>query len=212
MTKYSNEKIVMVKIELLKPAPHNPASRTRDNNLKKLMGGINSVGRLIYPITITKGYEIIDGHRRYTCCKKLGWKEVPCIIENNGVDPHTLYSILNASGSSRIMGGAEILQVYLKEPSAVSESVRAKLEKFEKQFGRAMLRKLAKKELSHNVIATAQRIGRYVNKDEDEFLGKVVEWLLKFNAVSFSDSYMKLGLEPKELYNAISKGREVKIA
>ena len=53
-----------------------------DNRFRKELGNIKSLAEnierdgLLYPILITKDRRLIDGYRRLTACKLLGWKEI----------------------------------------------------------------------------------------------------------------------------------------
>ncbi|MGC8579296.1 MAG: ParB/RepB/Spo0J family partition protein [bacterium] len=55
-----------------------------ERNLDDLISSIKERG-LIYPIIVRpKGsyFEIVAGNRRFEACKRLGWKFIPCIIED----------------------------------------------------------------------------------------------------------------------------------
>ena len=78
-------KPVMVAISDLINNPGEPPNRIDWDNPKskgQLTTLMNLIAEysLIKPITITEDYVIIDGHRRTTCCKKLGYTEIPAYI------------------------------------------------------------------------------------------------------------------------------------
>lgn len=56
----------------------------QDNKINELAKSIENSG-LLQPIvvrTVWNGYELIDGHRRYLACKKLGWKKIKAIVKD----------------------------------------------------------------------------------------------------------------------------------
>jgi ParB family chromosome partitioning protein len=70
----------LIDIKLLKPSK-NPV-RMSLGALDDLMRSINSVG-IIEPLVVRpigREFEIIAGNRRYEACRRLRWKEVPCIV------------------------------------------------------------------------------------------------------------------------------------
>jgi ParB/RepB/Spo0J family partition protein len=56
----------------------------QDNKIDELAKSIEHSG-LLQPIvvrTVMNGYELIDGHRRFLACKKLGWKKIKAIVKD----------------------------------------------------------------------------------------------------------------------------------
>lgn len=60
-------------------------SRVRKDpgDIDSLVESIRSVG-LLQPLVITEGNNLLAGGRRLEACKRLGWKEVPCVIPHSG--------------------------------------------------------------------------------------------------------------------------------
>ena len=72
--------VVDIKVKDLKPYKNNP--RKNDNAIDDVANSIKEFGFKI-PIVIDKNNEIVAGHTRYKAAKKLGLKEVPCIIADD---------------------------------------------------------------------------------------------------------------------------------
>ena len=72
--------IVNKAIKDLKPYEKNP--RNNDEAVKYVANSIKEFGFKV-PIVIDKENVIVAGHTRYKASKKLGLKEVPCIIAND---------------------------------------------------------------------------------------------------------------------------------
>ena len=72
--------VVNVKIEELKPYKNNP--RFNDQAVEAVANSIKEFGFKV-PIVIDKNNVIVAGHTRYKASKRLGLKEVPCIIADD---------------------------------------------------------------------------------------------------------------------------------
>lgn len=194
----------------LRGATHNPKSRTASNSnpLKRLIRSIEEIG-LIYPIAIDKEGTVIDGHRRLTACKHMGWTEVPVIVVPNE-NASLVYAEVNAN--AEMMSGLQILQVYLQQPDAVAAKTRKTLERYEEVFGRVTMKKLVKAKLSFHTLGLAQRIARYVEDESDEYLNKVVEYLITKRNGRIVRSYITLKQAPSTLWDVIRKGRNLELA
>ncbi len=203
------ESLRKVKIGELKPAPHNPKSRTdmRSPKMRQTMRNIEDIG-LIYPIAVDKHLNILDGHRRWTCCKELGWTEIPVIIVPNE-NANAVYAGVNAN--SEIMSGLQVLQVYLSQPEAVSNQARKSLERFEELFGRAIMRELVKAKMSYHTLSTAVRIARYVDDASHNMLMQATNWLIKHRSNRIVKSYMTLKQPPKKLWEMIRKDKNLEL-
>lgn len=71
------------KISEIKPYEKNP--RINKNAIAKVAESINAFG-FQNPIIVDKNNVIITGHTRYAAAKKLGLKEIPCIVASNLTD------------------------------------------------------------------------------------------------------------------------------
>ena len=75
--------IINKKIEELKPYENNP--RRNDEAVKYVAESIKEFGFKV-PIVVDKNNVIVAGHTRYKASKKLGLKEVPCIVADDLTD------------------------------------------------------------------------------------------------------------------------------
>ena len=72
--------IIYKKLEELHPYKNNP--RRNDKAVDAVANSIQEFGFKV-PAVINKSGEIIAGHTRYKAAKKLGMKEIPCIIADD---------------------------------------------------------------------------------------------------------------------------------
>lgn len=72
--------VIYKDIKDIKPYENNP----RDNSkaIEQVMKSIEEFGFKV-PIVINKDGTIVTGHTRYEACKRLGLKEIPCIIADD---------------------------------------------------------------------------------------------------------------------------------
>jgi ParB family chromosome partitioning protein len=72
-------------------------------DVEELTNSVHSIG-LLQPIVVRiqqSGYEIAAGCRRYTACRKLGWKKIPChVVDLNDRQSYELSIIENIHRSS----------------------------------------------------------------------------------------------------------------
>lgn len=75
--------IINIKLSDLKPYERNPR-----NNKEAVDYVANSIREFGFknPIIVDKNNVIVAGHTRYLACKKLGIKEVPCVIADDLTD------------------------------------------------------------------------------------------------------------------------------
>ena len=105
--KVSERKILLVPIASIRHTPYNPPNRTKDGHaMKKLAETIRKHG-LIYPLLITDDRNLIDGNRRLTACRSLGWEFVECII--SPLDKDELFGDVNTNAMP--LGGKGWLHV-----------------------------------------------------------------------------------------------------
>lgn len=76
-------KIIMMKIEALKPYENNP--RLNDNAVESVANSIKEFGFKV-PIVVDKDNVIVNGHTRWKASQKLGLKEVPVIVASDLTD------------------------------------------------------------------------------------------------------------------------------
>ncbi len=100
--------VTMVKRENLHPTETNPSSRVEKKILKGIKNSIAQYG-ILMPLTITKDYQIVDGHRRFASACELEIPELPCIIRDTDTD--ALFDALN--GYTRPINGRERLDIFV---------------------------------------------------------------------------------------------------
>ena len=80
----SNEEIINIKLDELRPNPYQPRKKFDNVALQDLAASIKEHG-IFQPIIVKKsikGYEIIAGERRVRASKLIGLTEIPAIIRN----------------------------------------------------------------------------------------------------------------------------------
>ena len=78
----SNEEIIEIALDELRPNPYQPRKTFKDEALEELANSIKEHG-VFQPIIVKKsikGYEIIAGERRFRASKMAGLKTIPAII------------------------------------------------------------------------------------------------------------------------------------
>ena len=200
------QKIFVGRIEDFKMSKHNPSGRTEGSSgLNRLREGIADVG-LIYPLACEEDMTIIDGHRRWQCCKDLGWETIPYLIVPNE-DPDRVFA--SVTTCTERLSGNQTLQVWFKRPEAVSASSRRSFERLEEMYGKEMLARICKSHQSIRIFGIAKGVTIYTGQDET-FTPKVIMWLLKWKNQSFVRAYMRLQQPPRTLLNAILKRTDIK--
>jgi ParB family chromosome partitioning protein len=85
----SGSGVRMLRIELVRPNPHQPRQRFDEEALQRLADSIKTAG-LMQPIVVRPsdaGFEIVAGERRWRAFQKLGKPEIPAIVR--AVDDQT---------------------------------------------------------------------------------------------------------------------------
>ena len=80
----SNEEIIEINLDELRPNPYQPRKIFDEKALDDLASSIKEHG-VIQPIIVTKKddyYQIVAGERRWRAAKKAGLSEIPAIIRN----------------------------------------------------------------------------------------------------------------------------------
>lgn len=199
-----------VLIAKLKSAPHNPADRTEGprSGITQLAKSIEKVG-LVVPITVTKSNHIIEGHRRVTAAKLLGWDSIQAIVmATDNISAEHIYAEVNANMIR--LSGNQNLHVYLSTPQAVTESAKKKYETLEAQFGLPMLNRIVAKGLSVNILNVANKIALYLDLDSDAECKKIATWLMSHRNSLTVRAYMTMNQPTKPLMLAIKNNRPLK--
>lgn len=171
-----------VSIDDVKPAKYNPPSRTDGSRKwKQLKQSIASRG-LRVPVAVTKGMVLIDGHRRWTVCKELGYTKINVLVHPDGKEMQTgLYAELSSTGAPA--SGQDSLHVYLEAPDALSSYSRTLSEKAEGLLGRDLLEQMRDAGASMQTYKWASAAAKYCGKDGDGgFMADTVRYILKYKA------------------------------
>lgn len=85
-----------ININDIKPNSNQPRKTFDEDKLEELAASIEAHG-LIQPIVlrkVSKGYEIVAGERRWRAARKIGIKEVPCIVKELTDEENMLLAII----------------------------------------------------------------------------------------------------------------------
>lgn len=200
--------IKKVKIERIKRRDYNPKSRLRDNLSKPLENSIARIG-LMYPVLVSKNMELIDGHRRLQAAVNLGWDEIPVIIGSHDEPIDTIYGEINATSAK--LTGNQNLQVWLKNPEAVTRRARRQYDLAEEVFGKVILNQLATTGLSIRILRVSKAVAEYVDQDENNaFLRTVAKWLIRWRNSSVVRAYILMQQPTRPLLNAIKANKPLR--
>jgi hypothetical protein len=189
----------------LKAAHYNPPSRTKDEAISGLVRSIGDIG-LLYPILVTNDGTIIDGHRRVAAHKELSMETIPAII---GVgDPNKLYASVNVT--SRKMGGNEALQVFLKEPEAITSLLRARFNKMIEVLGEPRVRKMARQGYSIRIYNRARQVAIYCDQDE-VMIPTIFDWLITTQTHTALSAALVNDVSPGTIMKAVRSNRKLKL-
>lgn len=204
-------KIVMVPVGTIQCAPFNPENRTEENErLKNLMQGIKDLGGIVYPLIVSSDNRLIDGHRRLTCAKKLGIKEVPCIVLP--LELQRAWIVLNDT-QLPIMGGGWTEIVYHGVSIAnLPPKQRRALQQIYDLVGDDGIEAMATKArpMSPHVLSWAKRICRYIDDTTDEMLGMTLFWLIKHNMQKPARFAIEAGIAPNVLARSIKSDKPIR--
>lgn len=196
-------KRAFVSIGKIKHTPHNPPSRVTEQNLKKLIQSLDSIG-LLHPITIDTNNIIIDGNRRFAAAKILKWKKIECNIRDAD-DSDLMYASVNSC--SRNMSNAELLTVWLRNPKAVLASANKLFLKMQDDIGRPMMVRIQKEGYGPRLYRVAKEVAKYCSTDN---IVEIVEWMLDVGGCEKLRTAVKIGESPRTILEAITKKKPVK--
>ena len=185
----------MVRIDLISFAEFNPPTRTDEKRLKKLKKSMEEHGQLD-PITITSKMELVDGHRRVTCAKLLGWTDILAIVHDGKRD--TLWSEMNGH-TEPIKANQWVQASHLGfDISLVPQRYRYLIELARSWLGDDGLTILADKSKSTDVIRQTLMVAKYVDVDDEPSKAKILKWLVKHNTSFVARRYV-MANQPSEL-------------
>lgn len=193
-----------IKIASLKKADFNPKSRTQE--IGPLASSIERVG-MLNPILVTKGNEVIDGHRRIAAYEKLGRTEIECIIACGNLAE--MFAEVN--GQSKAINGHQQLQIYLKNPEAVGARARATMAECEGIVGRAIMQRMAKEGYSMGTWFVAKKLARLADREDPEILVKLVKWMMHYGCQGDVRKALQTGTAPGVVIAAALKNKQIRV-
>ena len=105
--------IIKIKVEDLIPYVNNP--RNNENAVDKVASSIAEFG-FKNPIAIDKNNVVVNGHTRLLASKKLGLKEVPCIVIDDLTDTQIkAFRIADNKTSEYAEWNEELLKIELEQ-------------------------------------------------------------------------------------------------
>lgn len=205
--KLSKKLIPGFPISKLKGAKYNPPKRGKDKGFTHLVKSLAAIG-LIDPITITKDGMIINGHRRVAAAKELGWETIEAIVYIGEASPEEVYAQVNATALK--LNGHQNLQVYLHNPNAVTERARSNFAREAERYGVAMLKELAAKGMSLNILRTARRVAAYLDIEDDKQTKTIAKWLILYRNSRMVHAYIETQQAARPLLLAINANKAMK--
>ena len=92
----ADRRILMLKLDDIIPAPHQPRKSFDEYELRVLADSIMANG-IIQPLTVRKGdggkYILISGERRLRAARMAGLRRVPCVLHRTNEMTSALYSL-----------------------------------------------------------------------------------------------------------------------
>lgn len=126
-----NNGIEYIDINNIKPNSNQPRKKFDDDTLTELAASIEEHG-LIQPIVLRKadiGYEIVAGERRWRAARKIGIKEIPCIVKELSDEENMLLAIIenmqreDLNPIEEAEGIRQMIEMYGLTQEEVSKSV-----------------------------------------------------------------------------------------
>lgn len=122
----SNIEYKLINIADIKDAEYNSPIRTEEKFLKPLLNSIAVYG-VKNPISVTKDYELIDGHRRKRCVELLGGTKIPANIDLDATSDNKdlIYETINSV--ARKLNEADQLYTYMhggKIPKKIEAAIK----------------------------------------------------------------------------------------
>jgi hypothetical protein len=195
-----------LRVSDVRAADYNPARRVLKENIRELTDSMSRVG-LLYPTLVTADNRVIDGHRRLAAAKELGWDVIPAFVTDS--EPDEVYATVNAT--SRKMGGNDALSVWLKRPMAVTPLMRARFETMLSILGAKRVDAICKAGWSLKIFNRAQQVARYCDRQDNETVCQITDWLLKHPVASVVVSAMTVGESPATILRAVRTDRPLKM-
>lgn len=192
----------------LHQANHQPSDRMEwSSSMTALKRSIQEVGLQYPPLVVRRqegdGFTIVDGHRRISVAKSLGWPKVSVLVAEGKASE--LFSAV--SGTTKQITATQWVEVYLKGGDVPSGATRVNIKRLDEVVGRDFLQKLSTAKLSPQVWSLANRAIRYADMTEEDRPG-VLNWLVDHKIGRQVGAWITGGNSPHELRKAFHEGRE----
>ena len=178
-------------------------SRYTDAALKELRDAIEARGALLYPILVDEDMIILDGHRRWLCCKALGYQKIPvCILAR--AEATDVFAEVNRT--TRRTSALEWLHGYLEGARVGSLSTRSDIRSLEQLMGHDYLAAMYQAGLSPSGWDSASYVATYlgVDKEEDrDSMRRIVDWVIMGRRQAVVKAAIRGGVSPRRLWAAI---------
>ncbi len=193
--------IKRIAIEKLRSNGYNPDSRITDDALHDLEASIKRVG-IVQPLLALPDGQLVDGHRRLECAKRLGLTDVPVIF----VDADHFVEV---NSTQRRTTGREWLTVYMATQQAPSRTLRS-IKQLERIGGKPLLEYLMRCDLAPSIINTARYVARYIGSDvdNDAVMHRIIMWLAEGRRQFSAKRAIAEGIPAKILYKHIQQGSD----
>jgi hypothetical protein len=195
-----------ISLSLLKNAPHNPDRRLKDDRMKALVASMKEIG-LLYPILITKDFEIIDGHRRVAAARQLAWSTIAAVVIEG--DRDKVYRSVNQTAAK--MTGNDLLGVWLKNPNAVPDLPCRRLERMREVLGLDLMQEMYQAGYSVRLYQRAVYIADYCEAANNETVIAIVKWLMEFPVLGKVLEAIHAGERPALILKAIREKRPIRM-
>lgn len=201
-----------INIADIKPAPFNPWARTTEGAIKKLKASIEKYGRVLVPVLVDQGMNLIDGHRRVACCKALGITTIEASIVDVS-DSSQAWSDVNSTAqnvrtkdwiSAYVLGmGVDVM------PKRVSKIVS----ETERLCGEEFIKSIASdgKRGRGDLYSVAKSLSNYVGDDSDKFMKAAIMYMDKRGNQFMMRRAMAACLNPKTLRSKILRNRPIEL-
>lgn len=196
-----------IAIKKLKGASYNPPHRGRDKGITHLIKSMADIGQ-IDPVTVDKNMRLINGHRRVAAAKELGWDEITVLVYAGEASAEQVYAQVNATALK--LSGHQNLQVFLKNPNAVTERARNNFTRAAERFGVPLLKELSSKGMSLNILKTASRVANYLDIEDDKQVKQIAKWLILYRNSRMVHSYIEMQQAAHPLLLAIKGNKAMK--
>lgn len=126
-----NNYITYIEINNIKPNSNQPRKSFDEEKLEELATSIKEHG-LIQPVvlrSVKNGYEIVAGERRWRAARKIGLKEIPCIVKELTDEENMLLAIIenmqreDLNPIEEAEGISQMIETYGLTQEQVSKSV-----------------------------------------------------------------------------------------